>query len=128
MWPVAIFLMLVVAFYWVAFYISVIAWLNAVGHLIRGNFIRASIWFSIGCGMLFWWQGSDVIPDPWDFDKWLRGSTVIVGIGALGTLVRFLRKWKAMQAVPTMPEWTPPAEATGNIAPIIEVEYKRLPN
>ena len=69
-----------------------------------------------------------MIPHPWDFDKWLRGSTVIVGIGALGTLVRFLRKWKAMQAVPTMPEWTPPAEATGNIAPIIEVEYKRLPN
>ena len=36
------------------------------------NFIRASIWFSIGCGMLFWWQGSDIIPDPWDFDKWLH--------------------------------------------------------
>jgi hypothetical protein len=120
--------MLVVLFYWLAFCLTVAAWLNAVGHLLRGNFIRASIWFSIGCGMLFWWQGSDVIPDPWDFDKWLRGSTVIVGIGALGTLVRFLRKWKAMQAVPTMPEWTPPAEATGNIAPIIEVEYKRLPN
>ena len=128
MWPVTIFLMLVVAFYWGAFYISVVAWLNAVGHLFRGNFIRASIWFSIGVGMLFWWNGSDVIPDPWDFDKWLHGSAVIVGIGALGTLVRFLRKWKAMQAVPTMPEWTPPAEATGNIAPIIEVEYKRLPN
>ena len=128
MWPLAIFLMLVVAFYWGAFYLTVAAWLNAIGHLFRGNFIRASIWFSIGCGMLFWWQGSDVIPDPWDFDKWLRGSTVIVGIGALGTLVRFLRKWKAMQAVPTMPEWTPPAEATGNTAPVIEVEYKRLPN
>jgi len=75
--------------------------------------------------MLFWWNGSDVIPDPWDFDKWLHGSAVIVGIGALGTLVRFLRKWKAMQAVPA---WTASPEATGNIGPIIEVEYKRLPN
>jgi len=101
MWPVAIFLMLVVAFYWIAFYISVIAWLNAVGHLLKGNFIRASIWFSIGCGMLFWWQGSDVIPDPWDFDKWLHGSAVIVGIGALGTFVRFYRRHqRAVEAVP----------------------------
>jgi hypothetical protein len=123
-----IFLVLVVAFYWCAFYISVVAWLNAVGHLFRGNFIRASIWFSIGCGMLFWWQGTEVIPHPWDFDKWLHGSTVIVGIGALGTFVRWRKKQHAMQAVPTMPVWTPPAEATGNIAPIIEVEYKRLPN
>jgi hypothetical protein len=125
MWPVMIFLVLVVAFYWGAFYLTVAAWLNAIGHLFRGNFIRSAIWLSIGCGMLAWWQGTDVIPDPWDFDKWLRSSTVIVGIGALGTLVRFLRKWKAMQAVPT---WTTPPEATGNIGPIIEVKYKRLPN
>jgi hypothetical protein len=33
-----------------------------------------------------------------------------------------------MQTIPTMPAWTPPAEATGNIGSIIEVEYKRLPN
>jgi len=128
MWPVAIFLMLVVAFYWVAFYISVIAWLNAVGHLIRGNFIRASIWFSIGCGMLFWWQGTEVIPHPWDVEAWLRGSAWIVGLGALATFVRWRKKQQAMQTMPTMPEWTPPFEATGNTAPIIEVEYKRLPN
>jgi len=128
MWPVAIFLMLVVAFYWFAFYISIIAWLNAVGHLIRGNFIRASIWFSIGCGMLFWWQGTEVIPHPWDVEAWLRGSAWIVGLGALATFVRWRKKQQAMQTMPTMPEWTPPFEATGNTAPIIEVEYKRLPN
>jgi len=112
MWPLAIFLMLVVAFYWGAFYLTVAAWLNAIGHLFRGNFIRASIWFSIGCGMLFWWQGSDVIPDPWDFDKWLRGSTVIVGIGALGTFARFYnRHQRAVQAV-TPFEPAPVAEPT----------------
>jgi len=126
MWPVAIFLMLVVAFYWGAFYLTVAAWLNAVGHLIRGNFIRASIWFSIGCGMLFWWQGSDVIPDPWDFDKWLKGSAWVVGVGALATFVRWRRK-QATHADSVL-TWTAPAEATGNIAPIIEVEYKRLPD
>ena len=123
MWPVMIFLVLVVAFYWVAFYISVIAWLNAVGHLLRGNFIRASIWLSIGCGMLFWWMSSDI-----DFDTWVHGSAMIVGIGVLATFVRWRKKQQAMQAIPTMPVWTPPFEATGNTAPVIEVEYKRLPN
>jgi hypothetical protein len=113
MWPVAIFLMLVVAFYWVAFYISVIAWLNAVGHLLRGNFIRASIWFSIGCGMLFWWQGSDVLPDPWDFDKWLHGSAVIVGIGALGTFARFYNRHR--RAVEVVPPFEPPVVLNINI-------------
>jgi len=89
MWPVAIFLMLVVLFYWLAFCLTVAAWLNAVGHLFRGNFIRSAIWLSIGCGMLFWWNGSDVIPDPWDFDKWLRGSAVI-----------YRRHQRAVEAVP----------------------------
>jgi hypothetical protein len=50
------------------------------------------------------------------------------GFGALGTFARYCSKRKAMQAIPTMPTWTPPFEATGNIAPIIEVEYRRLPN
>ena len=87
MWPVAIFLMLVVAFYWGAFYISVIAWLNAIGHLFRGHFIRSSIWLCIGCGMLAWWQGTDVIPDPWDFDKWLKTSVLFVALVASIVLV-----------------------------------------
>ena len=96
MWPLAIFLMLVVAFYWGAFYLTVAAWLNAIGHLFRGNFIRASIWFSIGCGMLFWWFDKDI-----DFDTWLRGSAVIVGIGALGTFARlYRRQQRAVEAVP----------------------------
>jgi hypothetical protein len=119
--------MLVVGFYWFAFYISVIAWLNAVGHLLRGNFIRASIWFSIGVGMLLWWNGSDTIPDPWNFREWLKGSAWVVGLGSLATFVRW-RKKQAMQTIPTMPVWAPPFEATENTAPIIEVEYRRLPN
>ena len=128
MWPVMIFLVLVVAFYWGAFYISVVAWLNAVGHLFRGNLIRASIWACIGFGMLCWWQGENTIPDPWDFHAWLTNSAWVVGIGALATFVRWGKKQQAVQAIPTMPVWTPPADAPGNIAPIIEVEYKRLPN
>ena len=101
MWPVAIFLMLVVLFYWLAFCLTVGAWLKALIHLLGGHFIRAAIWLSIGCGMLFWWQGTEVIPHPWDVEAWLRGSAVIVGIGALGTFVRFYRRHqRAVEAVP----------------------------
>jgi len=125
MWPVAIFLMLVVGFYWFAFMGTIWFWMNALFSLCKGHFIRASIWASLGFGMLAWWQGTEVIPHPWDFDKWLRGSAVLVAFGALGTFVRWRKKRQAMEAVRA---WTAPAEATGNIGPIIEVEYKRLPN
>ena len=129
MWQlIAIVLIAIIWFYLGAIYLTVVAWLNAIGHLLRGNFTRAAAWFSIGSGMIFWWMGSDTIPEPMDFDTWLRGSAVFVGVGALGTFVRWHRKRKAMQAIPTMPVWTLPAETTGNTAPIIEVEYRRLPN
>jgi hypothetical protein len=108
MWPVAIFLMAVVLFYWLAFCLTVAAWLKAIIHLLGGHFIRAAIWFSLGSGMIFWWTGSDTIPEPMDFDTWLRGSAVIVGIGALGTFVRWRKKQQAMQAIPAVPTWTPP--------------------
>src|SRR5215831_10417156 len=105
MWPVAIFLMAVVLFYWLALCLTVAAWLKALIHLLGGNFIRAAIWFSVGCGMLFWWQGTEVIPHPWDFDAWLRGSAMIVGVGALGTFVRFYRRHQ--QAVEAVPPFEP---------------------
>jgi len=70
--------------------------------------------------MLFWWQGSDIIPDPWDFDKWLHGSAVIVALGALAAFVRWRKKQQAMQTIPTVPVWTPPAEATGNVVPFVK--------
>ena len=118
MWQlIAIVLSAVVLFYLGAFYLTVAAWLNAIGHLFRGNFIRASIWFSIGCGMLFWWQGSDVIPDPWDFDKWLKGSAWVVGLGALATFARFYnRHRRATQTVPPFePAPSEPAPMVLNI-------------
>jgi len=96
MWPVAIFLMAVVLFYWLAFCLTVAAWLKAIVHLLGGHFIRAALWFSIGSGMLFWWMDADI-----DFETWLRGSAVIVGIGALGTFARFhIRHRRAAEVVP----------------------------
>jgi hypothetical protein len=62
--------------------------------------------------MLFWWMGTDI-----DFDTWLRGSAVIVGVGVIGTFVRWRKKQEAMQVIPTtMPTWTPPkAPANDNL-------------
>jgi len=112
MWPLAIFLMLVVAFYWVAFYISVIAWLNAVGHLIKGNFTRAAAWFAVGCGMLFWWFDENV-----SFEQWWQMSILFVVLGALATFARFYnRHRRAAQAVPPLePAPSEPAPMVLNI-------------
>jgi len=104
----AIVLSAIVLFYLFAFYISVVAWLNAIGHLLKGNFARAAAWACIGGGMILWWQGEDTIPDPWAFHEWLKTSAIIVGIGALVSSLRWLRKQRAMQTIPTMSVWTPP--------------------
>jgi hypothetical protein len=42
MWPVTIFLMIVVAFYWAMFCVTVVAFLKAISHLCFGNFTRAA--------------------------------------------------------------------------------------
>jgi hypothetical protein len=62
--------------------------------------------------MLFWWMGTDI-----DFDRWLHGSYVIVGLGALATFVRFYnRHRRAAQAVPPFePAPFEPAPVTLNI-------------
>src|SRR5262249_7129976 len=97
--------------------------------LLQGHFTRAAAWFCVGVGMLLWWNGTETIPHPWDFEAWLKASAWVVGLGALATFVRWRKKQQAMQAIarqgsamPTMPAWTPPADALGNTAPVIEVE------
>src|SRR5262249_21103711 len=134
MWPLAIFLALVVGFYWFTFMFTLWFWFNAIFALIKGHFIRAAIWGSLGYGMWLWWhmggEGliASAIPDPWAFDRWLKGSAWVVGIAALITFARWRKRQQATQAVSAMPAWTAPADAVGNTAPVIEVEYKRLPN
>ena len=120
MWPVAIVLMAVVLFYWLAFCLTIWAWFKALIHLLGGNFIRSALWFNVGVFMLFWWYDK-----PHDWDTMMPGVVFFTGLGVLATFVRWRKKQQAMQPVP---KWTPPAEATGNIGPVIEVEYRRLPN
>src|SRR5262245_25800190 len=117
MWQlIAIVLIAIIWFYLGAIYLTVVAWLNALGHLLQGHFTRAAAWFCVGVGMLLWWNGTETIPHPWDFDAWLKASAWVVGLGALATFVRWRKKQQAMQAVPTMPVWTPPkAPANDNL-------------
>jgi hypothetical protein len=104
MWQlVAIVLIAVTLFYWVSFMFSIWCWLQVIFCLCQLQFVRATIWFSLGSGMLFWWMGSDI-----DFDTWLGGSAVIVGMGVIATLLRYHRKQQAMLSVPATPAWTPP--------------------
>jgi hypothetical protein len=102
MWQLlAIVLGAILLFYWLAFMGTIWFWFNALFALTKGHFIRAAIWACLGFGMLAWWQGTEVIPHPWDVDAWLRGSAVIVGLGALGTFARFYNRHRqAVQAVP----------------------------
>jgi len=120
MWPVAIVLIAVVLFFWLAFCVTAWAWLQTIFCLCQLQFVRATIWFSLGSGMLFWWMGSDI-----DFDTWLHGSVVIVGMGALATFVRWRKKQQAMLVMPTMPTiptWPTPS---GNVVPFIKVKVDR---
>jgi hypothetical protein len=102
MWQlIAIVLIAIIWFYLGAIYLTVMAWLNAVGHLLQGHFTRAAAWFCVGVGMILWWQGTETIPHPWDVDAWLRASAWVVGFGALLTFLRFCHGHRHQQAVQT---------------------------
>ena len=88
MWPVAILLMGVVLFYNIAFWGIIWAWLQTIICLCKLQFVRASVWFSIGCGGLWWWTGTEGV----DFDKWLQASYMFVALGATATLLRYLNR------------------------------------
>jgi DNA invertase Pin-like site-specific DNA recombinase len=99
---IAAFLIPVVLFFWFAFCLTVIAWLKTISHLCFGNFTRSALWSSVGCGLLFWWFDKDI-----DFDTWLHGSAMIVGVGALGTFARFYIRNRQAAPVVTPFEPTP---------------------
>jgi hypothetical protein len=102
MWQlIAIVLIAIIWFYLGAIYLTVVAWLNAIGHLLQGHFTRAAAWGCVGVGMAAWWNGTATIPDPADFDAWLKTSAWVVGFGALLTFIRFChRHRRAAQAAP----------------------------
>ena len=109
MWPLAIFLTGVVLFFWLAACLTAWAWLNALSHLLLGNFTRAAAWFAVGVGLLFWWFDEHV-----SFDEWWQMSLLFVVLGALATFAKlYNRHQRAAQAAP--PFEPAPFEPTLNI-------------
>jgi hypothetical protein len=82
-------LMGIVLFYWLAFCFTIWAWFQAIVHLCQLQFVRASLWFNAGTWMLFWW-----FDRPHDWDSFMPGACFFVGLGALGTFVRYDLKRK----------------------------------
>jgi hypothetical protein len=99
MWPIAIILIAVTQFFWFALMGTLWAWVCAIADLFQGKFVRASVWFSLGLGGLWWWMETEGV----DFDKWLHTSYGIVSLGALATFARFYnRHRRAVQAAPPL--------------------------
>ena len=119
MWQlIAIVLAAVLLFYWLSFMFTIWCWLQVIFCLCQLQFVRATIWFSLGSGMLFWWFDKDI-----DFDTWLHGSAVIVSIGALGTFVRFYRRHQ--RAVEAVPPYEP---APFEPAPVVNININICPS
>jgi hypothetical protein len=101
---IAAVLIPIILFFWLSFMLTLWAWLQTIFCLFQGKFIRATIWFSVGCGMLFWWFDEDV-----SFDEWWQMSLMFVVLGALATFAKFYNRHR--QAVQTVtPSETPPFE------------------
>jgi hypothetical protein len=78
--------MLVVLFYWLSFCFTVWAWFKFIISLCELNFIRASLWWN-AVWMLFWW-----FDKPRSWEDFGPEACFFVGLGALGTFVRYYRK------------------------------------
>ena len=99
MWLIlAVVIWVAIMYYWIAILLTICSWIWALCDLIQGRFIRASIWFSIGSGMMFWWFSSDPEMDI-DFWDWVQGSATIIGIVSALVLWRWYRKRQREQVV-----------------------------
>src|SRR5262245_55033333 len=99
---VAPVLMGIVLFYWLAFMGTIWAWFRTIVCLCECKFIRAALWFCVGTAMLIWWTNK------WEsWDHFWPGAAFFVGLGALGTFVRYYLKLKLkrMLAMPTITIW-----------------------
>jgi hypothetical protein len=85
---IAAFLIPIVLFFWLAFMGTIWCWVCVIADLFQGKFVRASVWFSLGLGGLWWWMETEGV----DFDKWLHASYMLVSLGATVTLLRYLNR------------------------------------
>jgi hypothetical protein len=97
MWPLAILLSAFVLYWWFVLCGTIWCGFNAFMALWAGNFIRASIWGCCCAAGVFWLNQENWIPNPHQFDAWLRASAWVVGFGALLTFTRFYHRHRQAQ-------------------------------
>src|SRR6516164_3604232 len=93
MWPLAVFLMIVVLYWWFALCGTIWCGFNALMALLAGHFIRASIWGCLCAAGVFWLNQDNWIPEPHQFDTWLKGSANLVAFVACLVGVVKLGQW-----------------------------------
>src|SRR5262245_36353037 len=97
---IAAFLIPVVLFFWFAFCFTLWAWFRTIVCLFECKFTRAALWFNTGVALLLWWTNK------WEsWDHFLPGACFFIGLGALGTFVRYLKQ--------TLPPRNKPFSPTG---------------
>jgi hypothetical protein len=110
--------MAIVGFYWFAFWGTVLMWLWCLFDLCQKKFIRASIWFCTGFGMMAWWMSDQ----EWTFDDWLGLSIWTVGSVIVLTIVAKVLWWnyKRNRALQSVPPFGTLPETTGNVIPFVK--------
>ena len=114
---VAIPIMGAVLWLWLAFCGTVWCSFNCLMALWAGKFIRATIWGCMAAAGFFWWRQENWIPDPHQFDTWLKGSAGIVGIVGFFTLLNYFQKQRRIAA--SVPAFGTLPVTEGNVVPFV---------
>src|SRR5215831_8453195 len=104
---IAIPIVVAVLWLWLAFCATVWCSFNCLMAALRGAFIRAAIWGCMAMAGIFWWRQANWLPDPWQFDKWLKGSASVVAFTMLVLGLGKLCAWRHQRRV-APPEIIPP--------------------
>jgi hypothetical protein len=104
----------VLVFYWLAFWGTVLAWMWCILDLCQGKFIRATIWFCTGLGMLAWWMADKDVT----FNGWMQFSAVVIGLTILVVFIRWI--YVRQRTVQNVPPFGTMPKPTGNIIPFIK--------
>ena|SRR5215467_4925926 len=114
MWPIAIVVMAIVGFYWFAFWGTILVWLWCLFDLCQGKFIRASIWFCTGFGLLAWWMQDEEV----GFEEWKMVSATVIGLTIV--VVVAYKLYKIRRTVHSVPPFGTMPETAGNVIPFVK--------
>ena len=119
---VAIPIMGAVLWLWLAFCGTVWCSFNCLMALWAGKFIRATIWGCMAAAGFFWWRQENWIPDPYQFDRWLKGSAtlvcLVIAVVGVFSLLKYLHKRRQLQA--GVPPFGTMPQTEGNVVPFVK--------